>query len=186
MRPSEPRLAPLPPEAWSDEQKEILAPMSAGKGLGRGVINVFATMVRHPKLFKRWAVFASHVMFKSTLDARTREILILRIAHLCRSDYEWGQHVSLGRDAGLSMEEIERIRQGADAPGWAQEDIDLLRAVDELHGDSCLSDETWSRLARRYSEEEMLDVIFTVGNYNLLAMALNSCGVPLDKDYETY
>jgi len=181
-----PRLAPLAPDAWSDEQRELLGPADAGKGLGRGVINVFATLVRHPKLFKRWSVFANHVMFKSTLVARDREILILRIAWACRSLYEWGQHVSMGRDAGLSAREIEQIKLAPDAGDWSARDRLLLMATDELKSQTCISDDTWAGLSAHYSEEQMLDIIFTVGQYNMLAMALNSLRVPLDEGAEDY
>jgi alkylhydroperoxidase family enzyme len=186
MKQRDVRLAPLAPHQWSAEQAEILEPTRQGKGLGRGVINVFATVVRHPKLCKRWFVFATHVLFKTTLVARDRELLILRIAWLCGSAYEWGQHMSIGRDAGLSEAEISRIKQGADAPGWAPHDALLVRATDELHGDACLTDETWAALTAHYNEQQILDLIFTVGQYNMLAMVLNSCGVPLDEDAENY
>lgn len=186
MRPAKPHLSPLAPEDWTDEQREILAPMMRGEGLGRGVINVFATIVRYPKLFKRWGVFASHVLFKSSLTARDREILILRIACLCDSPYEWGQHVSIGRRAGLTDAEIDAIRSGDDPGSWSDTDRLLLTATEQLHGQSCLSPGTWKALSAHYAEEQMLDIIFTVGNYNMLAMALNSIGVELDADCETY
>lgn len=186
MKPTAPRLAPLKPDEWTDEQREILAPMLRGEGLGRGVLNVFATLVRYPKLFKRWGVFAGHVLFRSSLSARDREILILRIAHLCNSDYEWGQHVSIARDAGLSMKEIEAVKIGAASPLWSERDRLLLNATDELRANACLTPETWEGLAAIYSEPQMLDIIFTVGNYNMLAMALNSMGVELDEDYKSY
>ena len=97
---------------------------------------------------KRWLVFGNHVLGKSTLPARERELVILRIGWLCRSGYEWGQHVAIGKAAGLSDEEIARIPKGADAAGWSAADRALLRATDELHGDAFISDATWAELAR--------------------------------------
>ncbi len=186
MAETAPRLAPLRPAEWSDEQREILKPMMAGKGLGRGVINVFATLVRHPKFFKRWSVFATHVLFKSTLGARERELLILRIAWLTGSAYEWGQHASIGRDAGLNDIEIEAIKDGAGAETWDTLDAALLKAVDELKSDDAISDPTWQILSSHYSEQQLIDAIFTVGQYNMLAMALNTLRVPLDPGWEKY
>ena len=186
MRPRRPHLAPLPPEAWTGEQKDLLAPMLRGEGLGRGVINVFATLVRYPKLFKRWGVFAGHVLFKSTLNARDREILILRIAHLTGSAYEWGQHASIGRDAGLSQAEIGALKGDLTAHDWSSTDRLLLEATGQLHADSCIAPETWTALAAHYSEQQILDLIFTVGNYTMLAMALNFIGVELDEEYANY
>lgn len=186
MRPSKPHLTPLAPEAWTDEQKDILAPMTRGEGLGRGVINVFATLVRYPKLFKRWGVFASHVLFKSSLNARDRELLILRIAHLCDSAYEWVQHASIGRDAGLTDAQVAAIKSGADDANWSDTDRLLLTATDQLREHACISPDTWTALSAHYTQDQMLDIIFTVGNYNMLAMALNSIGVELDDDYKSY
>src|SRR5207302_412512 len=108
---------------------------------------------------------------------RDREILILRIGWLCRAEYEWGQHVLIGKAAGLTDDEIERITRGPDAPGWDPFEAALLRATDELHEDSFVSDGTWKTLAERYSTEQLMDVVFTVGQYTLVSMALNSFGV---------
>ena len=57
----------------------------------------------------------------------------------------------------------------------------LLRAVDELHADACISDATWAALSQRYKTEQLMDVVFAVGQYNLVSMALNTFGVQLDK-----
>lgn len=179
MRPSEPRLRPLPESEWDEETRKIIEPtraMSGGK-----VFNVFSTLAHHPKLLKHWMVFANHILVKSSLAPRERELVILRIAWLCRAEYEWGQHVVIGRMAGLSDEDIERIRSGPDAPGWDPFSAAVLRAVDELHGDACLGDATWQALSERYSTEQLMDLIFTVGQYAMLAMALNSLGVRLDE-----
>jgi alkylhydroperoxidase family enzyme len=117
----------------------------------------------------------------SKLPPREREILILRIGWLCQAEYEWGQHVIFGKAAGLTDEEIARIKEGPDAKGWAPFDSTLLRAVDELHKDAFISDKTWAALSERYNTEQLMDVVFAVGQYNLVSMALNTFGVQLDK-----
>lgn len=141
------------------------------------LLNIFRTLAHHPGLMKRWLVFGSHVMAKSTLPAREREILILRVGWLCRCGYEWGQHVEIARASGLSEEEIARVPEGPDAPGWSEHERWLLRAADELRSDAFISDATWDGLASHYETQQLLDVIFTVGQYNLVSMALNSLGV---------
>lgn len=185
MRLKKPRIEPLPEAELSEEVRELLEPARTGVGRGR-VLNVLATIARHPKLLKRWQVFNNHILFKSTLPAREREILILRIGWLCRAEYEWAQHVVIGRRAGLSDEEIERIRNGPDASGWTPFEAALLRAADELRADAFVSDATWKTLAARYDESQMMDVVFTVGQYNLVSMALNSFGVQLDEGLEGF
>lgn len=181
-RPKVPRVTPLPEAEWDEETKEVLAPL---KSFGP-MLNIFATLGRHPKLLKRWMVFANHVLSKSTLPARERELVILRIGWLCRAEYEWGQHAAIGRQCGLTDDEIRRITEGAAAPGWSEADALLLRATDELHDDACLSDATWSALTARYGTEQIIDLIFAVGQYNLVSMALNSLGVQREPGVEGF
>lgn len=145
-----------------------------------GILNIFGTLAHHPDLLRRWLVFASHVMAKNTLSPRDRELLILRTGWNCASRYEWGQHVLIAKDCGITDEEISRVTHGPDAPGWSAADALLLRAADELHTAYRLSDATWTALSARYSTEQMLDLVATVGNYHLVAMFLNTTAVELD------
>ncbi len=180
MAAKEPRIAPLAEREWSAEQRELLAVVTRGKPAA----NVFATLVRHPKLFRRWTPFGGHLLYASSLAPRERELLILRTAWLMRSDYEWGQHVEIAKRAGMGAAEIARVAAGAEAGGWTEEEAALLRAVDELWADARLSDASWQALSRRLSQAQMMDLVFTVGAYAMLAMALNSFGVPLDAGLE--
>jgi 4-carboxymuconolactone decarboxylase len=143
-------------------------------------LNIFATLDRHPDLLRRWLVFGAHVLGKSTLSPRHRELLILRAGWLCRAPYEWGQHVAIARREGITDQEITRVSEGPDAAGWDPFEALLLRATDELHTDQCIGDETWRGLSAGYDDQQMLDLIFTVGQYTLVSMALNSCGVERD------
>jgi alkylhydroperoxidase family enzyme len=169
MRLEKPRVEPLPLEDFDSELRERF-------GAGP-VLNIFATLAHHPKLLKRWTVFGNHVLHKSSLPPRERELVILRVGWLCRAGYEWGQHVEIGRRAGLSDAEIDRITQGPDAAGWSELENTLLRATDELHGDYFITDATWRALAEHYDTQALMDLIFTVGQYQLVSMALNSLGV---------
>ena len=172
----EPRVAPLAESDWDEAQREIMKPFVEQ---GR-VFNVFATLVNHPQLFRRWLVFANHVLGKSTLELRDREILILRIGLLAGCEYEWRQHVGIARSAGMGDDEIRAVREGPSAAGWSERERLLLRAVDELKADTHLSDAVWNGLSVYYDTRQIMDVVFTVGQYNMLAMALNSLGVQLD------
>lgn len=175
MRLSEPRVLPLAVSEMDEEQREIV-----NRAGGDRLLNIFLTLGRHPKLLKRWTVFASYILNKSTLPNRERELAILRTGHLCRSDYEWTQHKKIGKNIGLTDEEIERIKEGPDAPGWSAVECAILRATDELHGDSFISDATWRDLKKVYQDAQIMDLIFTVGNYILVSMALNTLGVQLE------
>jgi len=163
------RVAPLPDDRIDPEIRERLG--------DRPILNIFRTLANHPKLLKRWLVFGNHVLARSSLAPRERELVILRIGWLCRAGYEWGQHVQIARASGLSDAEIERIAKGPDAPGWSELERALLRATDELHADAFVSDATWAELARHYETRQLIDLVFTVGQYNMVSMALNTLGV---------
>ncbi len=114
------------------------------------------------------------------LPARERELLILRTGCNCASDYEWGQHVRIAESLGIPRAEILRIADGPGAPGWSPADATLLRAADELHAQSKISDGTWTMLAESYDERGLLEIAMLVGHYHMVAFALNSAGVELD------
>jgi alkylhydroperoxidase family enzyme len=147
--------------------------------------NIFLTMANHEKLAKRWLVFGNHILSKSTLNAREREIAILRVGWLCQAGYEWGQHVVIGKAAGMTDDDIENVKKGADA-GWSSHEALIIKAADELHSDAFVTDETWKGLKETYSDEQMMDLVFTVGQYNMVSMALNSFGVQLDDDIQGF
>jgi 4-carboxymuconolactone decarboxylase len=176
MRLSEPRVPPLSDADAEGDAKELLEGAAAR---GR-VLNITRTLAQYPALSRSWGRFGRHVIAETSLPPRERELLILRTGWRCRSGYEFGQHRRMGREAGLTDAEIARVIDGPDAPGWAPFDATLLRAADELHDDAFVSDATWAALAERYSHEQLMDVVFTVGQYHLVSMALNSLGVQLE------
>ena len=182
MRLKQPRITPLPPGEWDSDTREVLE----GLRMDGLVFNVFATLARHLKLFKRWLVFGDHTFSKSSLPAREREMVILRMGWLCQAEYEWGHHAAIGKQVGLSAEEIRLGAAGPDASGWDSFESALLRAVDELHADAFIGDSTWKGLAERYNTEQLLDLIFTAGQYTLVSMALNCCGVQLEDGFERF
>lgn len=171
MRLEKPRVEPL-----SDEEIDP----ELDQQLGGRVLNIFRTLAHHPKLIKSWLSFGTYLLSDSTLPKRDREIAILRVGWLCKSGYEWGQHVVIGKKAGLSDEDIDRITRGAEAEGWSAAESALLRATDELHQDSFVGDASWVALCEHYSTQQLMDFVFTVGQYHLVSMALNTFGVQLE------
>lgn len=181
MTGSTPADAPRLPVLGPDDDPRLAELFSKGlNGPDGRPLNIFGTLGHHPDMLRRWLVFAAHVLSKSTLPARDRELLILRTGWNCRSRYEFGQHVVIARDCGITDDEIDRTTVGPHAAGWSALDRLLLTAADELHHDSALSDDTWAELTEHYSTEQVLDLIATVGNYHLVAMFLNSARVVLD------
>ncbi len=174
MRLSRPRIEPVSDDQATEEQREILA------AAGRSPLNVQRTIAQYPELARSRQAFTNHVMRQTSLPAREREILILRTGWNCRSEYEFGQHSRFGRSVGLTDDEIRRITLGADADGWDEFDATLIRAADELHNDAFITDQTWCALAERYSTKQLMDVVFAVGQYHIVSMALNSFGVQFE------
>jgi alkylhydroperoxidase family enzyme len=185
------RISPLPPAEWPEEMRGALAALRPAqprhpfperrddrpKGL-----NVLGTLARHPALATAFHTFNGHILFATTLSVRQRELIVLRVAADRGSDYEWAQHVVLAGDAGITADEVTRIAAGPDAPGWSPLDRALLAAVDELIAEATITDATWATLAAELDTRQLMDVIFTVGAYDVLAMALRSFGIELDAD----
>ncbi len=189
-----PRIPPLPPKEWPREMREALAALrppdprhalplrrdDRPKGL-----NVLGTLAHHPALTRAFNTFNGHVQFATTLSPRQRELLILRVAKLRHSEYEWAQHVVMAGDSGLSEREIARVANRPDAPEWSPLERAMLAAVDELVAAATVTDATWAALAAELDQQQLMDLVFTVGAYDTLAMAFRSFGVELDADLHT-
>jgi alkylhydroperoxidase family enzyme len=149
-------------------------------------LNIMKTMANHPKLAEAWGPFAGYILRENTLPPRDRELLILRIGYLCGAEYEWGHHSRLAKQVGLTDEEILRVTQGPETAGWSSFERALLRAADELHKNATISERTWAYLDARYDEKQLMDVVFTVGEYNLVSWALRSFRVPMEEGLEGF
>ena len=147
-------------------------------------LNALGTLARYPALTRAFHTLNGHVLFASTLSPRQRELLVLRVASVRQATYEWEQHVVLAEDAGVDRDEIARIAQGPEAPGWSPLERAMVAAVDELLADARVTDPTWAVLAGELDEHQLMDLIFTVGTYDLLAMAFRSLGIELDDDLQ--
>jgi 4-carboxymuconolactone decarboxylase len=164
------RLEPLPLDEWDDETRSLL---------GDAPLNIFSTLAHHPKLLKRWLVFGNHVLAKTTLPARERELVILRTGWRCGCAYEFGQHTVIGRRDGITDDEIRALcRDSLD--GWSPTDATLLAAVDQLVDHQRVDDDTWGALSADWSTQQVMDLVFAVGQYTLVSMALNTFAVELD------
>ena len=186
----QPRVVPLAPSAWPKEMREALAamrppnprhPLPSTEGRPKG-LNALGTLAYHPELARAFHTFVGHLLFASTLSPRQRELLVLRVAAVRNADYEWRQHVVLASDVGITAEEVTRIAEGPDAAGWSPVDRAVFSAVDELLAGAMVAPGTWETLAAELDVQQLLDLVFTVGAYDALAMAFRSFGVPLDDD----
>jgi 4-carboxymuconolactone decarboxylase len=172
------RLSPLPADQWDDAARQSVASLlPEDRRNARDAGNLLGTLVRHPDLTRAFLRFNGYLLMSSTLPAREREVIILRVAHRRSCAYEWTHHVKIGKKAGLSDADIAAIKSGDPADEF---DRALVNAVDELDEKSNLSDQTWAALSERLDERQRMDLIFTVGGYTALAMGLNTFGVEVE------
>jgi 4-carboxymuconolactone decarboxylase len=179
-----PRVQPIPEPEWPESLRGVLEARPEALADRLGDNNIFSTLARHEDLFRAWLRLGGFLLGGGVLPARERELLILRTGWNCACAYEWGQHARISERLGMSREEILRVAEGPDAEAWAPQDAALLRAADELHEDSRISDGTWERLAEHYDERGLIEITMLVGHYHLVAYALNSLEVELDEGLE--
>jgi glucose dehydrogenase/alkylhydroperoxidase family enzyme len=177
---SRPRIAPLNAEQWTPQQRELIAPQKRADGT---VMNLYATMIQHPKLYAPRQSFGTYLRSETSLPPKTRELLIMRTARLIGTKYEWAHHLEYARAAGFTSQEIARITRGAEAAGWSDEHRAVLRAADELRREAFITNRTWETLSRHYNAKQLVEIIFTVGGYTMTGLAINSFGIQLEPEY---
>ena len=191
------RIRPLEIGEWSPKILEKLAGMARAappkaevKGEdrswkeGRSLPGMLKTVAHHPELMDPFLDFSTVIAQRGALSRRDSELLAMRAAWNCQSEFEWGHHLEYALEAGFSREEIARIPVGPSAEGWSASERTLLEAADELHERQQISDEVWAKLAASYSEKQLVEVLFVVGQYTMLSMFVNSAGVELEPGYE--
>lgn len=190
------RIEPVEPRRWSSEAVEAVNQMAPPPGSvyeqrrkargGSGGVNALGLLARHPALSGAFLGFNRHLLYASRLDERVRELVVLRVAWVLGSAYEWAQHVPVAQQCGLGSDDIDRVAEGPEAQGWSEFDRALLEATDSLLETGHIEDAVWERLAAAYDEETLLDLVFTVGGYATLAMAFNAARIQLDPDLEGF
>jgi alkylhydroperoxidase family enzyme len=165
-RPTEPRIPPVDPATMTESQR-ALAPF--------GMSNVLLTLVRHEDLLRPWLALGGKLLFSGRLPPRDRELAILRVALRTEAEYEWANHVSAALAVGVTGEEIDALPD--ESASWPDADAALLRAVDELCSDDCVSDGTWAALASSRDDVELIELLMVIGYYRMNAGFLSSLGV---------
>ncbi len=175
-----PRVAPIEPAQWTQEQKALIAPQMRPDGT---VFNLYKTMLNHPVLYAPRSRFGSYLQRDSLLDPVTRELAIMRTAWNMGTTYEWSHHIEYARSAGLTDAQIRSIATGPGAPSWSEKNRAVLKAADELRREAFVSDATWATLAKHYTMKERIEIVYTIGGYAMTALAINSLGVQLEPGY---
>ena len=183
---TQPEPPPLPYGEWDEAARTVLprylrrperylsgaAPMPHALGL----------FAHHPELGAAWLAFTSLLADgdRATLDPRLREIAILRVAWRAGSNYEWSQHVRIGRDAGLTPEELHALPDGPGAGLWEPVERLVLEAADQVVATTRIDEATWDALAEHLGPAPLLELAFVIGGYLCFAAVANSARLPLD------
>lgn len=181
MEPLKPRIVPPPRAEWTDATRAVFAfwgePGAWDNGSKTNIVNVFAN---HPALATAYNAFGKHLLVDSTLPVWPRELVVLRVSWLVKSEYEWHYHVGYALAAGMTLAQVAAIGEGPDAPGWNDDDRAVLRACDELWETSRITDATWAALDRQFSRHQIMDLVFTIGQYVMLSWAIAAFGIQLE------
>lgn len=175
------RVPKLPREEWTDAAREVFSFWGEPNSWEEGSrTNIMMVMAQHPDLGKAYNTFGKHFLVTNTVPLRPRELIVMRVAWLLKSEYEWHNHVGYCLNLGMTLDEIAAIKDGAAASCWTDEDKAILNAVDELLRDNDLSDETWAELEKFFSRQQIMDVIFTIGQYVMTSWAITAMRMPLE------
>ncbi|MGO9857683.1 MAG: carboxymuconolactone decarboxylase family protein [Acidimicrobiales bacterium] len=188
-----PRIDPIPRDEWSDDMVDALSAMQpptarhfvpppGGRPDRPKASAIMGTFAHHPDLAKAFFSFNGHILYGTTLSLRQRGILVLRLAAVRQSPYLWAQHLVHTEEAGISEADVSRIAFGPEAPFLDPLESAILRAVDELVLDGAISSGTWALLAQDLTSQQILDLIFTVGCYDMIAWVCGSLEFELEQD----
>jgi alkylhydroperoxidase family enzyme len=190
------RVSPLAPKDWPEGMGEALAaalrpsnprhPVPPRDPESPKGLNAMGVLAHHPELTTAYNQLIRHALYFTTLTPRQRELLVLRVAHLRDATYEWAQHVYQAGVAGLAPDEVARVCDGSSAPEWSPLERALLSAADELVADARIGEETYGALSAELDTQQIMDVVFTVGAYEVFAMAMRTFDVELDDDLRPY
>ncbi|MFF0496554.1 carboxymuconolactone decarboxylase family protein [Nocardia aobensis] len=184
---SPPRLAPLPADQWDERARSMLRGhvrladrYLSGRPDAPPMPNVLGILGHHTELAAAWLAYNGVLLDQPALDARYRELLILRIARCTGSVYEWAQHVRIGAEYGIDDAQVAAVAHGPADPLWSPVERLLLSAADELLDRHRVTDDTWSGLAAHFDTRQLLEILFVAGSYLCLALVFNSVDLQLD------
>jgi alkylhydroperoxidase family enzyme len=172
-----PRIAPLQPPYAPDIDAALRKWMPPGTDVEP--LKLFRTLNVHAELASRMRPLGAGILGRGLVAAREREIVIHRTCARAGAEYEWGVHaLAYGKPLGLSDAQLAATVHGdAGDDAWGADDALLIELCDELYDTATVSDELWAKLARRYAEDQLLELLVTAGWYRLISYVINAAGV---------
>jgi 4-carboxymuconolactone decarboxylase len=184
---SKPYIPPLPQELWTDDARNVFAFWEGEKARNEGPAYSNALIfAQNPALAMAYLPFSKYLLEDASLAPRLREIAIVRVNCIRRSDYQMAHHLELAAKVGVAREEMLAIKEGPDAPVWSELESHLIRAVDQIMLEGTIRPESWTVLSAHLSYAQLLDLIFTVGNYAMLVAFMNVSQLELEPQFEPY
>lgn len=170
-----PRLAVVDNANLTEAQRDMLG--------SRAPLNIYRTLANHVELYNRWSPLGQVLLNNTSISPRHRELAMLRMGWLCQSPYEWSQHARIAKaSAGLTEAEVRAIAAAPDTSSWSDIDRAVLKMADELRYDAIISDATWAELHKVYDNNQVMELLFTAAQYQLVSMALNTLGIQVEPE----
>lgn len=169
------RLPYVSPESASEEMRHALERVPAQ-------LNIFKMMAHAETCFRPLLRLGSAILAKQQLDAKLRELAILRIAKLSLAPYEWAQHEPIARAAGVTDTQIDALAQGTiDGACFAPVERLVLRFTTEVVEHVKASDDTFGQMQQRFSPREIVELLIGIGFYMTIARLAETTAVDMDK-----
>jgi 4-carboxymuconolactone decarboxylase len=174
-----PRIPQITPPEWTDAVREVMLIFESGPDN-----NIVKTFAQHPDLAKPFLIFNRYLLRAATLPVRLRQIAILRVAWTRRAGYMWASHLRVSIGLGMTAADFAAVKDGAGSAHWSELERWIVVAVDELREDSQLEDPTWTALHQHLDHRQILDFLFTVGTYILLALVFNAIRIEREPELQ--
>jgi AhpD family alkylhydroperoxidase len=142
--------------------------------------HLFTVLVQHRRMFWTWGPFSGLLLNFGRLPKHDTEVAILRVAHLRNCEYELQQHRRLALKRGVDADTQAKLFAWPTADGLSGRQQALLTGVDELMVDRNMTEQTWGALGEYLDRRQLIEFVTLVGQYDALAMTLDTLGVPLD------
>ncbi|MBJ7339978.1 carboxymuconolactone decarboxylase family protein [Mycolicibacterium sp.] len=143
-------------------------------------LHLFTVLAQHGRLFWSWAPFNGTLLYRGRLPKSDAEVVILRVGRLRACEYELQQHRRLAVRRGVDARTQAEIAAWPESVNLSPRHRVLLAGVDELIATRTMSDEGWRRLMGHLDRRQVIEFVTLVGQYDALAMTLNTLRVPLD------
>jgi alkylhydroperoxidase family enzyme len=149
---------------------------------GHDVPTLYRTLGNAPAMLNAWVGMAWPLRTEATTSRALRELIIMRVAQLTQTAYEWVAHRPMTVKCGITTTQLSELKTWRDSDAFSDEERELLAMTDELTDKLDVSDETWAALAARYAPGELVELVLTCTYYSCVSRTLRAFRLPVDPD----